>query len=387
METAARLGAFAVVLALQALAAFVFIRGLKLPSGWAWPVIFAFILFNFPLPYLFWLQAGARQAPFWVAALVVRPCFAWQFNWITFLFIAGPLVILGWLFAWLFHAQAIISVMRWVLVPLVLAWWSLSFYGLFDTVRPPEYNTVEVDLPGLPASEDGARVALLSDPHVAWWNSAREICHIGKAIREMDPDLFLVTGDMVDHNPDYVHAFADCMEGIEPRLGRYAIIGNHDVYTGREAVARRMQARGFGMIRNQWISLADKGSAIVLAGVEDSGVNWAGKGPATKKLPGILADCPQQAPVILMKHRPSDFKYYKDLPVDLVLSGHTHGGQFKLPFGGPGLAHMTYKYPEGLHSQGGKTTFVSRGTGTVGWPFRLFCPKQATLIILRSPDA
>jgi len=378
---------FLLVVALQALEALVFIKGLKLPSRWSWPVIGLFVLFNLALPYLLWLQSGARQPPLWAAALIVRPVYAWHFNWLSFLLFIAPIIVLVRGGAWLAGSETAITALRWGVVGLTIFGAVLSVYGLIDTLRPPELIELEVEMRDLPADEDGLRVAVLSDPHIGWWNAKEEFQEVARMIADMEPDLLLVVGDMVDHHPDYVHVFADCLEGVRPRLGRYAIIGNHDVYTGREAVARRMEARGFDMIRNGWKSLDALGSSLVLAGMDDSGLGWTGEDPATSRLPKVLAGCPENAPVILMKHRPSSFEYFEGLPVDLVLSGHTHGGQLKLPFGGPGLADLTYEFTEGLHQKGGQAIYVSKGTGTVGWPFRLFCPREVTLITLRSPRA
>ncbi|MFO8058774.1 MAG: metallophosphoesterase, partial [bacterium] len=193
-------------------------------------------------------------------------------------------------------------------------------------------------------------------------------------------------GDMVDHHPDYVYRFADCLEDMRPRLGRYAVIGNHDVYTGRRAVATRMEERDFVMLRKEWVSLEDKGSSLVLAGLDDSGMNWTSDDPSTRKISETVEGVPPDRPSILLKHRPLSFSDIKGLPVDLVIAGHTHGGQLKLPFGGPGLAHLTYRYPEGFHKKDEQMIYTSRGLGTVGWPFRVFCPPEITLLVLRSPD-
>jgi predicted phosphodiesterase len=97
--------------------------------------------------------------------------------------------------------------------------------------------------------DDRIKVVQLTDLHVSWWNSRKEIERIGVQVRELQPDLLLITGDVVDHNPDYVKVLADGLDQVRPRLGRYAIIGNHDVYTGREEITERMEARGFKMLR------------------------------------------------------------------------------------------------------------------------------------------
>ncbi len=370
---------------LQALVLFFLIWGLKIPMRFAFWLITVFVLFSLPLPYILWLQAGARQPPPFLAALVVRPFFAWQFNWLCFLVFLAPVIVLARAGAALFASEIIIATLRWAVFIIAMIWGSATIIGLWDTTNPPIVERHEVKIKGLPRADDGIRVVQLSDPHVSWWNSRQEICETGRIIAGLEPDILVITGDMVDHNPLYVHALADCMDKVNPRLGRYAIIGNHDVYTGTEKVARLMGGRGFRMLRNEWISLEDKGAHLALAGIDDSGRTWISSDPQEKRIPEILADSPQGLPVILLAHRPSAFKHVKGLPVALTLTGHTHGGQLKLPFRGPGLADISFARPSGLYQLGDQVLYVSRGTGTVGWPFRLNCPKEITLIILRSP--
>ncbi len=377
----------AVVFGLQALEAVIFIKGLRIQGKFAWLIIAAFVFFNLPVFYILWLQSHAQQPPHLLANWVVKPAYAWQFNWLCFLVFLAPIVLLVRAGVWWFHGpETVISAMRIAVFVIVVLWSFVSIYGIYSTSRPPVVEEVELIMPDLPAKEDGLRVVQLTDMHVGWWNSEKEFCRAADMAAELAPDLLLITGDMVDHNPDYVYRFADCLEGLKPRLGRYAIIGNHDVYTGRTPVANRMKERGFVMLRKEWVSLADKGSSLVLAGLDDSGMNWTSDDPSTKDIPRATAGVPPDRPCVLLKHRPLKFSDIKGLPVDLVVAGHTHGGQLKLPFGGPGLAHLTYRYAEGFHQKDGQSIYVSRGLGTVGWPFRVFCPPEITLLILRSPQ-
>ena len=378
---------FVGVLVIQALSAFLLIKGLKMPARWVPWIIVVFVIFNLPIPYLMWLQSGARQPPLWAAALIVRPVYAWQFNWVAFLLFIAPVIVGARLLVLATGWETVITVLRWAVIAFIGGWAVLAVYGLADTLRLPVAERVEVTLPGLPPEEDGLKVVLLTDDHVAWWNAKEEFRRIAAVAEEFGPDLLLITGDMVDHHPDYVYAYADCLKDLQPRLGRYAIIGNHDVYTGREAVARRMEERGFRMLRNEWTTLDDKGSRLVLAGLDDSGRGWTGGDPATQKLPEVMDGCPEERPTILMIHRPTRFEDFKGLPIDLVLAGHTHGGQLAFPFGGPGLAHLTFANPGGMYRSGDLSQYVSRGSGTVGWCYRLFCPKEVTFITLRSPEA
>jgi len=366
--------------------ALVLTLGLKLRGVWLWLVIALFVLFLLPLPYLWWLVKNAKHPSFFSAAFLVRPVFAWHFNWAVFLIFIAPLIILLRGIASIFGWEQLISVMRWSVLGIVLFWGVVSIIGLAGTIRMPELKTVEIKMPGLKSKDDGLRIVQLSDIHFSWWNSKQELFRIAQKVKELKPDLLLLTGDLVDHNPDYAYTLADALEDINPRLGIYAIIGNHDVYTDADAVAKRMGSRGVKMLRGEVVNLSEQGADMFLAGIEDSGEHWTGSDPAEVNLPDIIRRIPQGFPVVLMTHRPTGFDQVKGLPVGLTLSGHTHGGQLKLPFGGPGLADLRFKHVSGLFEEDGRMLYVSSGIGTVGFPFRLNCPAEITLIVLRAPE-
>ena len=132
--------------------------------------------------------------------------------------------------------------------------------------------------------------------------------------------------------------------------------------------------------------MVDQGVGLVLAGKDDSGKRATGPDPEENQIPRIIAECPQGLPIIYIGHRPSSFDHVLGLPVALTLSGHTHGGQFRLPFGQK-HSHTRFKRDMGLYREGNQMLYVSRGTGSVGWPFRLWCSEEITLFTLRSPEA
>jgi uncharacterized protein len=375
-----------VVLGLMALELFALIKGLKLEGGAAYGVIALFVLFALPLPYIFWLLAGARQPSQFAASLIVRPIFAWQFNWIVFLPVLAALIALTRIGGLWLDRATMLSALRWTTLAIMTCWSLLSALGLAAVSRPAIVKTSEVEIKGLAKSDDGLKIVHFTDPHVAWWNSQEEICRTGDLIASLDPDLLVVTGDVADHNPGYVNVFAECFDKVRPRLGRFAVIGNHDVYTGRQQVARMMTDKGFYELRGEVVDLSSRGAGIALAGIDDSGKGWTGDDPALEKLPQLLAGWRGSVPLILLTHRPPKFELINKLPAALVLSGHTHGGQLRLPFNGPGLADLTFEHTYGFYRQNGRALNVSAGTGTVGWPFRLFCPAEVSLLILRAPN-
>ena len=371
---------------LQAASAFAFVYGLSIPKPVSSVLLVLFGAAILQLPYLFWLASTARQPSRQVAFWLVRPLFAWHFNWSISLLVLGPVILLGSLGSALLSMPVIFETTKWIVLCFLTLWWVLALVGLLGNIRAPEVTETEIEIQGMGKGFDGLRIAHISDIHVAWWSAKEETRRVADLILAANPDILLITGDMVDHNPDYVNVFADAFAAVQPRLGRYAIIGNHDAYTGRNRVARRMEDRGFRMLRNEWVTLEQNGSRIVLAGMDDSAAGWISRDKASAQIGNMLVGCPEGVPVILLAHRPPDFNDIADLPIALTLSGHTHGGQLRLPFGGPGFADITFEHVQGVYSKGPRTLYVSRGIGTVGFPYRLFCRSEISMIVLRSSE-
>jgi uncharacterized protein len=376
-----------IILIMTALELLLLKWGLQIPNRAMIWVLVVFLVFLAPVPYLMWLNIRARQPSRKTAILLVRPVFAWQFNWMFFLITIGPLIVLARASAGVFHSYTIISVIRAVSIALISLAGGLTIWGLLTTVRTPQVVMRELVIPGLARKDDGIRLVQMTDIHFSWRHSREEMQRNVDIILGLNPDLLILSGDMVDHNSDYIVPFADCLEKIQPRLGRFAIMGNHDVYTGGQEVAKTLSARGFRMLGEGHASLVDQGVGLVLAGMDDSGKRASGPDPEESQIPGIIANCPKGLPIIYIGHRPSSFDKVIGLPVALTLSGHTHGGQFRVPYGERSHSKLTFKRDMGLYREGEQMLYVSRGTGSVGWPFRLWCSEEITLLTLRSPEA
>ena len=260
------------LLAAQAFEALLMIFGLELKGAAAHLLVAMFGLFALPLPYAFWLVFRSRQPSHLVSNLIVRPTFAWHSNWMYFLMLLVPLIVLGRIGAhYFFNPHRTLEVLRWSTFAITGPWMFMSMLGISRTRSLPVVETREVNITGLDPDAEGLKIVQLSDPHVAWWNSRQKMRMIGEMIHGLNPDLLVITGDMVDHLPKYINALADCLDQVRPRLGRFAVIGNHDVYAGKEAIVRIMEESGFKMLRTEWVSLREKGVNLVLAGFDDPG--------------------------------------------------------------------------------------------------------------------
>jgi len=244
----------------------------------------------------------------------------------------------------------------------------------------------EIRLSGLPEAFHGLRVAQLSDIHMDEYTEEFFLRDAVARINQLQPDVVLLTGDFVSGLPRGVKfatgaawRCANLLTGLHCTR-RYAVLGNHDMAVGAQAVIEALTANGITMLENAKVPLERDGARLWLAGVEDPLV---GRPDPDLAVPASIRNVAGE-PVILLCHAPDyvDFmlRYAGGRAVDFVLSGHTHGGQVRLPIiGAMQLPMLGKKYVEGHFQFGKLQLYVNRGLGTVGIPFRFDCPPEITL--------
>jgi predicted MPP superfamily phosphohydrolase len=236
-----------------------------------------------------------------------------------------------------------------------------------------------------PERLNGFTVALLSDFHYDPYFSIHPLRAAIAMVNDLHPDLIALAGDFVT-----VPQIGDEAKGAlaaEPcaRLvrqmsaphGLWAVMGNHDDGTDPEQVTRALQAQNIQVLANQSQPIEQDGARFWLAGVNDviSG---------TADLSKTMHHVPDGEAVILLAHEPDFADEAAKFPIDLQLSGHSHGGQIRLPFLPPlYLPDLAKKYIWGTYHIGPLTLHTSAGLGTIGVPMRLNCPPEITLLTLR----
>jgi predicted MPP superfamily phosphohydrolase len=195
-----------------------------------------------------------------------------------------------------------------------------------------------------------------------------------------------VTGDLVDGSVSKLADEVAPFSQLRSRLGVYFVTGNHDHYSGGRAWAEHAQKLGMRVLRNERVTVHsgaphDQAASFELAGVDDHHAGFI-PGEHGEDLELALADAPPERPLILLAHDPATFKSASKLPVDLQLSGHTHGGQL-WPFSM--IVRLAVPFIAGLYRKGGSQLYVSRGTGFWGPPMRLLAPAEIGEIVLRAP--
>ncbi|MEI3791722.1 MULTISPECIES: metallophosphoesterase [unclassified Chryseobacterium] len=255
---------------------------------------------------------------------------------------------------------------------------------------------IKVKIPGLSKSFEGYKVIQISDVHSGSFSDPDKLQHAIDLINEQNPDLVLFTGDMVNNVADEFKPFIPLFSKIKAKDGKFAVLGNHDYgdyvsWTSNDAKKKNLDTlieyekqAGFDMLRNENRVIDKNGEKLYILGVE----NWGLKPfPQFGKIDDALKGVPESAPKILMSHDPTHFDHVvKKHPgnIHLTLSGHTHGMQFGLDLKNVKWSPVQYRYPKwaDLYESEGKTLYVNRGFGVLGYPGRVGVLPEITLFEL-----
>jgi uncharacterized protein len=258
-----------------------------------------------------------------------------------------------------------------------------AYGALVERIRP-ESTTAEFPIASLPPVLDGFTIALASDVHSSIFMTKREMDEYVALINSMNADLVVVTGDFVNSLTDEVYPFAESFSALKAPHGVYGVMGNHDFFASDpELVAREVNDCGVRLLRNDRITIARGGAQFDLLGVDDTGHAER----AAQLIQTARGTSGRQVPQILLCHRPYFLPQAAAQNIDLMLSGHTHGGQIVLAKIGRTIvtpAALASPYVWGKYRSGNTSMYVSRGIGTVGLPVRINCPPEITKIVLRS---
>ena len=258
----------------------------------------------------------------------------------------------------------------------------VAAYGIL--VRRRWFRVVERDLrvPGLDARLDGLRIAQLSDLHVGTLTPKSWAMAWVRAANGRAPDLAVVTGDMVTSGTHYHADIAEALGALRAKLGVFVSMGNHDYFGEGEPLVSLLREGGVSVLRNEGRIIERGGASLWLAAVDD---RWTRRDDLALALRGR----PEGVPTVLLAHDPEGFDQAADAGVEVVLSGHTHGGQIAVPFLYRRLspARIAHRYNVEFYRRGRSTLFVHPGLGTTGPPIRIGVAPEVTILVLRAAAA
>ncbi|MGW8143793.1 MAG: metallophosphoesterase [Anaerolineales bacterium] len=249
---------------------------------------------------------------------------------------------------------------------------SNTFSWSFDT-KLIELSTIPLPIPGLPVEFEGYRLTQLSDFHLGTWLDSQAMVNIVELVNSLNSDLIAITGDFVSSKVDqHAPVLKEALKRLIARDGIVAVLGNHDHYTDAGTIRKALLESRVVELDNKVQIIQNGKACLYVAGIDD---------PMTRhdNLDKVIASLPAyDVPVILLAHAP-DFAETssKSGKINLQLSGHTHGGQIRLPVIGPlYLPRLGRKYPSGKYKIGNMYLYTNRGLGTSWFKIRYNCPPE-----------
>lgn len=266
----------------------------------------------------------------------------------------------------------------------------ISGYASIVEPRWPVLRRLRFPMKGLTRGLEGLKVVQLSDLHLGMYNSEAYLRGIMERCNRLTPDLVLLTGDFVHRSPLFFKPVARIIGTLRPRLGIVAVLGNHDHWHGAALCRGLLKAEGVQMVDNSRVWLGPDGlsshpladSGICVAGVGDL---WDDRTDLDAALDGVDPDLPR----LLLSHNPdfaeTEIARRSQHRVDLMLSGHTHGGQVRLPGTRSLILPSRYgtKYAAGLVQGPSFPVYVSTGVGITVFPWRFLVRPEITLLELK----
>jgi predicted MPP superfamily phosphohydrolase len=260
---------------------------------------------------------------------------------------------------------------------LLTLFYVLFVYGLVEPYWIEE-KAIRWEAHDIPAQFDGAKIVFVSDIHYGLFFSKVRVRALVRRINRLHPDIILLGGDYVDKNPKYIRPCFAELRKLKAVFGVYGVLGNHDYWADPELTRRVMAETNILNLDNRAFYVMKRGARIKIGGVGDFTM-------ATQDLNPTVEDVSKADFVILVTHNPDYVDELTTDKVDLVFSGHTHGGQVTLFGLWAPVVPSKYgaKYRTGIIKTPLTRVIVSNGIGTVNPPIRLFARPQINIVTLK----
>ncbi|WP_373280710.1 metallophosphoesterase [Paenibacillus pini] len=240
------------------------------------------------------------------------------------------------------------------------------------------YHTLRFER--LPAAFDGMKVVQFSDVHLGFYSNEAYIKRIMERIQQEKPDMICFTGDIVDGEAEPMRAYMPYLYSLQAPMGKFAVLGNHDFWGQPDKVMQMLGDCGFKVLVNANHIVKSQGHSIAIVGLDDQ---LLGTPDPDKGLQGI----PEDMFTLLLMHEPDYADVTADYSFDIQLSGHSHGGQVRLPLLGALMLPLGSKrYIKGMYKVGPRSMplYVNRGIGETHLPLRFMCKPELTVFTLRT---
>lgn len=254
-----------------------------------------------------------------------------------------------------------------------------SYLAINDESQDPVIDRIPLAIRNLHPALEGLTIVQITDVHLYPLTQPELVKKSVLMANELKPDLVVLTGDYVWQDLEAIYELAPLFAGLDAKYGIFSILGNHDYWLDAGVITRVMESAGLPVLINQGVSIQQGKGSIFVAGLDDG---WSGNPDLDETLDGANSS----EPVILLCHEPDlADRYSLDGRVDVQLSGHTHGGQIRLPgIGAMVLPYLGRKYDIGLYRVNEMLLYTNRGLGVISEPVRFNCPPEISQFILQS---
>jgi predicted MPP superfamily phosphohydrolase len=363
------------------------VRDTEVPEPWGGVLGFALLAAVLAIPLSFLANRFLERR---IARFIVVPVYLWLgFSFLTFFLLLAMDLGRGvlWLgsLAWAGlseaqHAVWTLEGRRALAAGVVLTTGLATVLGTWWALTGLAIRRTEVTLKGLPPSMDGFTIAHLSDLHLDLVHGRAWLASVVARTNALDPDLIAITGDLAEGSVDQLGAQVEPLRDLSAPAGVFFVTGNHEYFHDLDGWLRLLPTLGVRVLRNERVAIRAEEGGFDLVGVDDHDGRRMNPdhGPDLKK---ALAGRDTGRAAVLLAHQPRIVDEAAEMGVDLVLSGHTHGGQI-WPFSY--LVYLQQPYVKGLKKRKGTLLYLSAGTGFWGPPMRLGTTAEIALITLRS---
>lgn len=254
----------------------------------------------------------------------------------------------------------------------------LTIYGVLKTRRIPQVKEVTIPCKDLPGDLEDLTIVQITDFHVSSTLKGPWVKGVVDSVNSLSPDIVFFTGDLVDGSVKSLKNDVAPLAGLTSRYGCYFVTGNHDYYSGCEKWLPEIKNLGFTVLTNEHIVITHGTGRLLVGGVPDYSAGNFNGSPSNPRQ--AIENAPDADLRILLAHQPKSIRQAAKAGFDLVITGHTHGGQY---FPWQYFVKLDQPYVAGLHIHENTQIYVSRGTGYWGPPLRIGAPPEITLIRLK----
>lgn len=282
------------------------------------------------------------------------------------------------------------SFLKWSAAVGVATTTGFAGWGVAAAYREPSIEAFEFEHPALKGLNRDLVFIQITDFHYGLFMRSPDLERLVDTLNTIEADALFLTGDLLHSPVTPAREARPILKQLKPRrYGNFAVMGNHDFYAGERRAVRLFEGGGLRLLRDEWLTIREGSVNLHLGGIDDPMENWLWG----KDFPGFTTFM-KEAPAdpgmrLLLSHRPNVLPLAAREGIDLIVAGHTHGGQVILPLpnarGGVSLARIASRFTHGWYTWDQCHMYLSRGVGLTFVPWRVNCPPEIAVLHLKAP--